>query len=479
MDEEEIEILNERVGKEYGKVLPIKFTDDRLPNFNWQHVNIPRSIIEKNPPVIVMKNILRHEYGHLFINPKGLDVAETMAYLAKLAGIESIHEAVNIVSDLIVDSALIKIYGMEYVKFLEIFLLPGGGEREPMMDLMASFYAVHAEKIGVKTELKATSMGRKLYKELMDKTKPFYQRVYNAYGVLKPYIKEGIKIPYSTEIIIPDINEEKARKELLKDGLDVLPDIPLINLPGVPKGLARVGAGSSGLFQVSTSPKKVDEVMMKIYKFIEYEDSGADFDVEYDIWDVGDEPEKMDALKSIENSGLMIPGITTLSREEVEGKGTDGISTVLILLDSSGSMGGRNFTAAQIAVLNILRRFKHSGVKIGFIPFAGGISDAHVIYPTVKYDEIEDLLLRIEPGGGTTIKPALKLASVLEPQLLYIITDSHISDDWEIKEMANVRKIIYIISQEEEVEKWVGEFEHVFIVSPENLIIKTKEEVIG
>jgi len=84
--------------------------------------------------------------------------------------------------------------------------------------------------------------------------------------------------------------------------------------------------------------------------------------------------------------------------------------------------------AAQITIIDILWKFKHTDVKIGFIPFSGGIKERYIIYPTRNYEAIEELLIRIIPSGGTMLEQAHTIASAMMLDLLYIFTDSHISD---------------------------------------------------
>ena len=465
-----LEDLNMQVGEEYGKVLPLRIIDEGAPHFNWESVNIPEDILNEGLPEELLKDILRHEYGHLFINPRSPAVAETMVYLAMSMGFAEPQEIMNIVSDMLVDSTLITMHGKDYLRLIEHYLR---NTDVPILKFMGSFYAVHARRLGIDTELQETPLGRRLYKILLNGNMPFYSRVYSAYQILMSNFSRVMRIPYSvSRVEVGDVNEARARKELGKQGFDLNKlerDMsPLIHIPMV-----------NNIFRVTANPRRVAEVIMNISMLMD-EDLGRFRGIEYGTWNAGDEPKTLDMVKTVENSGVAIAGITTVSKEEKDGRGDRGLGSVVIVLDCSGSMEGKKFLAAQVAVLNIIRRFSKTGVKIGLVPFSGGIDERYVVYPTTAYDEIEDLLLRIIPEGGTMIGPALKTARAMEPDLMYILTDSHVADEESVREMSEVKKMIYVISPNgEEMEEWVGEMAHVYVISPEDLIVKTKEEVKG
>ncbi len=471
MNHAEISRINKEIGKEYGTVLPIKITNDPAPNFNWNSVNIPANL-EKTQDEMLIKNTLRHEYGHLFINPRELLVGETMLHIAQSMNLPEPMDAVNVVSDLLVDSTLMRIHGKEYLNFLEFYL---AHTKVPILQIMAAFYAKHAEHLGLRTKLNKLPAGTKLHKILLNGQVDFYTRVYRAYELLRDFFpSKHIKIPHgASAILITDVNKNRVIKELEKNGFrpEILEKIELGPLMSIP--------GTETMFQVSTNPKYIAEVRMRLELELPEENSGKTFGTQYGTWSAGEPPEKLAAVKTIENSGVIVPDITTISREDAP-RGEFGVSTVGIVLDCSGSMDGAKFMAAQMAIINILRKFKHTGVKIGFIPFSGGIKERYIIYPTNDYEAIEALLVRILPSGGTEIGHALSAASAMGPDLLYIFTDSHISDSKAVeKNIKQIRKVVYVINEKDEkIEEWVDGLDKYYVISPEELVVKTKEEVI-
>ncbi len=462
-----IEDLNRQVGEEYGKVLPVRIVSGGAPHFDWRSVNIPEDMLREIQSDALLKDVLRHEYGHLFINPRSPAVAETMVYLAMSMGFADAQDVMNVVSDMLVDSTLIAVHGREYLELIEHYLRD---TTVPILRFMGSFYAVHARKLGLDTELSETPLGRRMHRILLNGNVPFYSRVYAAYQIIMSSFSKIVRVPYSSNaIVVEDVNPARARKELGKQGFDLgrleSEDIGHLRLPGM-----------GSLFRTTANPRRISEVISRISVHMDEHVPGRFKGLDFDIWSIGDDEGSLDMVKTVENSGVAIPGLTTFSRVEREGSGDSGPGTAVILLDCSGSMKGEKFLAAQVAVLNIVRRFENTGVLLGFVPFSGGINERHVVYPTRSYDEIVDLLLRILPDGGTMVGPALRAARAMEPDLIYLITDTHIADSQELREMSEVRKVIFVVSTKgDEGEEWVREMDHVYVVSPEDLMVKTKE----
>ena len=465
-----IEELNREVGEEYGKVLPLKVVEGEAPNFDWNSVNIPKDTIDKMSKGD-LKNIIRHEYGHLFINPRNLATSETMVYLAKLLRYNNPMVIVNVISDMLVDSTLIKIHGREYLKTIEKFLK---NPKNAVFVAMSSFYAAYAKTLNLETNLPEDPIGKKIHKVLYGSGN-LYMRVYKTMELLRWYLDIPSNMPkYSVSIIsVKEPNEASARRELERNGIrvDTLGDR---GAPGI------FGAGSRSLFRVSSNPKYVAMVEMEIEKIMDEKVSSEKEMYDYGTWYIGDEPRKLDLLRTVENGGLPIPGVTTISREASKDRGPEalGIDSVAVVLDCSGSMEDK-FIQVQMAVLNLLEMAKKNRFRVALIPYSAGYSEEYVIYPTFDYEEIRNLLLRIRPSGGTVMAPAIKLAVSMEPDFVLVITDSHISDVAEaVSLLRDIRKRIFVVEYFEDMEGWVEDMEDVYFVTPQNLSLKTKEEVV-
>ncbi len=154
-----------------------------------------------------------------------------------------------------------------------------------------------------------------------------------------------------------------------------------------------------------------------------------------EVWRIGDPIEELDVVQTLLNSPIIIPNITTRKWAYAEGPGhleEQGIPDLLIVLDSSGSMGW-NYTAtsegsrgpyhtALVAAFASLHYAAKKGVKFSVINFS---DRADVCHWTTNYRDAEKKLLRYQ-GGGTElpIKAIEKECKKAERKaLVFIITD--------------------------------------------------------
>jgi len=470
-----IEEINLEVGHEYGKVLPLRIVGDPAPNFNWESINIPEWILKE--PSHVIRNILRHEYGHLFINPKSVAVAETMVYIAKSLGFSAPNDIANIVSDLIVDSVLIDNYREGYMSYIDRHL--SGTELPRELSIMASFYRYHADLVGIHTDISSEgyhSFGRSLHRVLIESDEPYYQRVYGAMRLIKKILgeKEGISLPHSVITMrISKCNEINVRKELAKS------DLEKFVFEHEEDDLLGAISGYAGMFSVSSDPVRMESVLMEIENTrLLFYDAPVKGGIIYDTWFPGDDVATLDALRSIESSGVLIPSVTTQKRKASSETNRDSkvIGAVAILLDSSGSMRGRKFVIAQSVVMNILQYLKRKNVSVSLIPFSADIDMRYIINPTYDYEEIISLLLKIEPSGGTRLSSAMDYALNLGVDIIVIITDADIYDAEDVLANAQeINKVIILISKDEHINvNWAGEGDKILRVLPEGIFLKEK-----
>ncbi|MDF1799182.1 MAG: VWA domain-containing protein, partial [Planctomycetota bacterium] len=87
----------------------------------------------------------------------------------------------------------------------------------------------------------------------------------------------------------------------------------------------------------------------------------------------------------------------------------DPSTTLVVIIDSSGSMGGNRVQLAkEVARLAIRRLLPHD--KVGLVEFYGAKRWAAPIQPASNAIEIERALNRLNAGGGTVILPAIEEA---------------------------------------------------------------------
>jgi Ca-activated chloride channel homolog len=87
----------------------------------------------------------------------------------------------------------------------------------------------------------------------------------------------------------------------------------------------------------------------------------------------------------------------------------DPSTTLVVIIDTSGSMGGERVQLAkEVARLAIQRLLPHD--KVGLVEFYGAKRWAAPIQPASNHIEIERAINRLDAGGGTVILPAIEEA---------------------------------------------------------------------
>ncbi|MFO7794541.1 MAG: hypothetical protein ACQERB_13100 [Promethearchaeati archaeon] len=172
-------------------------------------------------------------------------------------------------------------------------------------------------------------------------------------------------------------------------------------------------------------------IQIRIYE----EKPGGQVPVYPEVWRIGDPIEELDIIQSLLNSPIIIPNITTRKWAYKLGPGhfeEQEIPDLLIVLDSSGSMGWR-YTAktdqgkgpyhtALIAAFASLHYAAKRGVKFSVINFS---NKADVSDWTSDFRKAEKTLLTYQ-GGGTVLptKKIIKQCDKADKKVLvFIITD--------------------------------------------------------
>ncbi len=97
--------------------------------------------------------------------------------------------------------------------------------------------------------------------------------------------------------------------------------------------------------------------------------------------------------------------VTLIQKEEKR----DPSTTLVVIIDTSGSMGGtRVQLAKEVARLAIRRLLPHD--KVGIVEFYGAKRWAAPIQPASNVIEIQRAINRLDAGGGTVIMPAIEEA---------------------------------------------------------------------
>jgi len=98
----------------------------------------------------------------------------------------------------------------------------------------------------------------------------------------------------------------------------------------------------------------------------------------------------------------------TVTPESIQGEAVNANTNVLIMLDTSGSMGGSNLTAAKAALESLLTKFKELGnVKVQLATFNEDVNGTTSGW--ISVDSAINLLDDISTGGGTNYDYALDI----------------------------------------------------------------------
>jgi len=183
-------------------------------------------------------------------------------------------------------------------------------------------------------------------------------------------------------------------------------------------------------------------------------------------WRISDPPSELDVAYSLSLAPRLIPGVTTYRRvQECCGMaaGSEKVPDLLVVLDSSGSMGGhRRGTKTHAATLAALKAssFAHSqGAELAAISF----SDRMVVQEWTRDLVAAEKVLVQHLGSRTHIpgEEVLGLAGERPGCLILCITDTHIQNlynEWDsIKEATALGRFVLFSIDEANKNKQVDE----------------------
>jgi Mg-chelatase subunit ChlD len=124
-------------------------------------------------------------------------------------------------------------------------------------------------------------------------------------------------------------------------------------------------------------------------------------------WTLGDQPELLDVELTLENAGIILPGVSTLRYEPKEGGGEPvrARPAVQIILDTSGSMDQQ---LARRAILALVEAARVEGTEVSLILFSGSVWLQRGF--SCQYNTMEAEAWQKYASGGTEFKPAVKAA---------------------------------------------------------------------
>ena len=477
----EVNKIYEKVSAEFGKILPLRIREDApTAYFDWESITVPKRFLKWNDDML--RNVIRHEFGHLFFSPRDPDVGTVMYYIASVLGYLDPWRFVNILTDIIVDTTNMELFGEDYLRFLE---WSTGKIKKPcpMIKAMEGVYREKARELGLSTKLKRNSTGKKIYEILNDENRDFYLRVIDIAKLLYiPSMECEMPTHFIVYIYVENPTNIDIARAMIKEGIkpEIINDLFSHYLRD---------AGNWGTFRVIEDPVIIEYEKMKlIAKYMELENDfgGVEkMERENSQWNIGDPPENLDVVKTISNYGMIVPGVYSLKMKEMKiGNESGGkrYKDCIIILDSSGSMEGDKFERARESSYIIARKTHDDGGKVGLIPFSGEVLRDFVVYPTIDYWRVVNLIFRIMPSGGTEMNIALQTAiSMGKKYHVYIFSDAEVYDiptSSFLLEQLKGRVTFFLINDDLNTYKWFKKNGVKIVeVSPDGVVRGTYMEV--
>ena len=473
--------LYEEVSNEFGKILPLKIKDN-APSayFDWESVTLPKRFLKWNDNML--KNVIRHEFGHLFFSPRDPDVGMLISYIASVIGYPNPWIFTNILTDIIVDTTNMELFGEDYLRFLEWSM---GKVKNPctVINAMAGVYREKAMELGLTTKFREDITGKKIYEILNDNDRDFYLRVIDIAKLLyRPYVNCNMPSHFIVYIYVKNSSNVDIARALIKKGIK---SETIEELFAPPMG----DPGDEGIFLLKDDPVIIEyEKMKAIAKYMELKNDigdGERMERENSQWNIGDPPSNLDVIETISNYGMIVPGVYSLKMKEMKiGNESGGkrYRNCIIVLDSSGSMRGEKFERARESSYVIARKTHEDGGKVGLIPFSGEVVRDLVVYPTIDYWKVVNLIFRIIPSGGTMMNFALQTAiSMGSKYYVYIFSDAEVFDvpkSSYLLEQLKGRVTFFLINDELNTYRWFKKNGIKIVeVSPDGVVRRTYMEV--
>ena len=454
MAPEEARQLFLQVLREFGVLLDFEVIDSDEPaSFIWGKVTLPKWYLRE--PREEVLQVLRHEVGHRVFFPGKPDWEKLAALLARRKGVTDVETFVNVVADWLVDYELLKKYGEEYYARIAKQIKRYGG-KDPRFWILAAVYQLMAEELGIKSP-DAISKARRLCRdgeEVVETAKKAYEvlssnaslegKIEQLAEILREYFHALVRRAFEEKpkkygrapairkaspfIPLPILLTRDDRRNPVRDpqwlaqqmalhfgGREVgwlAQDSALREGGKAPAFLQKLGIGYTGEVRFAHDEVIVEAARLALYaRYVEALErvgaAGAKVE-ELEQWTIGDLPQDLRVEETLRVYGEILPPVFSLKfseKEEPESGGRGG--SVIIIVDSSESMGSTPMHIAKQAAFSILQEARRRGDEVCLIFFSG---NAVALPPGREYDTYEKAVAAVVSFGGTRLPRALSHA---------------------------------------------------------------------
>lgn len=421
-----------------GLSLSLDFVRRPWVTFTSPSVYMPSEFLEKNNGWI--RGWILHEVEHRKRSPGSIETLLFWVYIAVSEGVREPSKLIHFYTDLMVDNTLSSI--REYSPFFTHRELSLSYLDETNTELYLNLQKVIAEGTS-----KSKPEVAKVYETIFRNAKDDENKLRSLATILRqqfqgdtPFLLDvppGLELSFEQrDKLIRQLLYFGATPAQIEDFLDRL----------------RLGITEDQRRQLLSTAKK-----LHLYHLVQLVSPvlrglrTADFPI-FEIWSPGDDPRELSLIDTMRLYGVLIPGVFAIRRRElVRGRRS---KSVVILMDCSGS-AGLNMTIGREreAAFGLIQAAREYGDVVSFVPFSTDVKFDHSVLYTKDYDEIEDAIIRVEPGGYSNIASALSMAlrvgDIAGRQIVFAMTDGRVWDSEDaiglVNRLTEYGKIVFFI----------------------------------
>lgn len=425
----------------------VKSPDSR--GLTWEDLQIPVATSQLSENELLQ--LLAHEWGHRCVAPMSIAQAVWWEILAKKENLPDSQELVHFICDMLVDGWYLDqprwagIFSFSLQKRFKHILSSSIGNEDSLTQLVVSCYVVMGRwQESFKTFNLKYDLANQIVKVLFNEDILLDQRVRQVFQMLAAAIRLQDCNGLAQSTARKSASGESTLNESIHPGKSTWKDVQwniddLVRLL-LSKG-QRISAenleqvlGKAVAKSVGSRLKLLESltrVMPKVRKLTEKNNSGHLS--ESVLWHAGEPLRKLEAVRTLEQSGVLIPSVTTLKKKYLESEVNDvEMPAVCLVVDNSSSTAGGILQHELDACVAMIEAAKSYRTMVSLVVFGSQVDIA--IKPGTDYYKLQMALTGLEgQSGGTSLAPAIHAAQGFcsytgEKQATVIFTDSYVFD---------------------------------------------------
>ena len=390
-------------------------------------------------------SVMDHEMGHMVYCPgtlaKSQELLDNVMQQHDIAD-QGAHHLINVAGDMIVDFSIKEYHNSPLSHRLKVSLDSINKNKSLgsnyFIQVLEHFYdLVCGENIFCVKDKEARGVGKQSY-TIVRMNIPMENKVYKIIDLFKKEVekrKQGEKelmealqkasVVTGTNSDFSSTQDSSSAKDK-QDLKNKMADAKVDRLNDKQTRGCTKGDGDGSMMGVGLSDR--DLIKAKARKNIRIKGlsitnkSGKIASCGYEQWQIDNNPEDLEFLESLQDGGIIIPGVTTLKKSPKMGydEVSIGCPPIILCVDTSGSMSHYN---ALISLCSFVEAARHYMVKVGVVLFHQTVyykKDA-----TFDYDDLIDDCFNKLQSGGTSIRLAIEAVKDMKiaDKLVVMVTD--------------------------------------------------------